>query len=404
MTEVAGHSQIKGPVDQSSAIAFRVIYLNRDFEQYMYFLDKFGTSFQVEYFDTKLGVMDALEDYYPADVLMAHENALGWELLKEIRKSGKFGNIPFIILADSVTRGKIKEARLHKADDIFDAKFKTGDLVTRLHYFNNRQWMNAEKAARKISLKGAKTPFWKRAIDVIATGGALLLLSPVFLLVALLIRLDSKGPVLYRSKRVGSGFKIFNLLKFRTMRTDADKMMSTMAALNMYNKVAEENEGEEQLLCEQCQRGDFCNRRLFLDGKEICESVYQAQKEKKAAFMKFQNDPRITRIGGFLRNSSLDELPQLVNIFRGDMSLVGNRPLPLYEAEKLTTDDKIMRFAGPAGLTGLWQVTKRGKGKADMSEEERAQLDVTYAKEFSFMLDMKIILKTFPALFQSENV
>ena len=404
MTEVAGHSQIKGPVDQSSAIAFRVIYLNRDFEQYMYFLDKFGTSFQVEYFDTKLGVMDALDDYYPADVLMAHENALGWDLLKEIRKSGKFGNIPFIILADSVTRGKIKEARLHKADDIFDAKFKTGDLVTRLHYFNNRQWMNAEKAARKISLKGAKTPLWKRAIDVIATGGALFLLSPVFLLVALLIRLDSKGPVLYRSKRVGSGFKIFNLLKFRTMRTDADKMMSTMAALNMYNKVAEENEGEEQLLCEQCQRGDFCNRRLFLDGKEICESVYQAQKEKKAAFMKFQNDPRITRIGGFLRNSSLDELPQLVNIFRGDMSLVGNRPLPLYEAEKLTTDDKIMRFAGPAGLTGLWQVTKRGKGKADMSEEERAQLDVTYAKEFSFMLDMKIILKTFPALFQSENV
>ena len=161
---------------------------------------------------------------------------------------------------------------------------------------------------------------------------------------------------------------------------------------------------ENANFCEECRNGGFCNRRLFLDGKEICEKVFQNQKEQKAAFMKFQNDPRITRIGKFLRNSSLDELPQLLNILKGDMSLVGNRPLPLYEAEKMTTDDKILRFAGPAGLTGLWQVTKRGKGKEDMSEDERAQLDITYAKNFSFKMDMEIILKTFPALLQSENV
>lgn len=143
---------------------------------------------------------------------------------------------------------------------------------------------------------------------------------------------------------------------------------------------------------------------LYLDNEHVCEKVYLQRKHNKAAFMKFGNDPRITRIGGFLRNTSIDELPQLINIFRGDMSLVGNRPLPLYEAEKLTSDEYILRFAGPAGLTGLWQVTKRGKGKQDMSEEERMQLDIEYARNFSFAMDMKIIFKTFPALFQSENV
>jgi lipopolysaccharide/colanic/teichoic acid biosynthesis glycosyltransferase len=223
--------------------------------------------------------------------------------------------------------------------------------------------------------------------------------------VALLIKLDSKGPVFYSSKRVGSGYKIFDLYKFRTMRTDADQLIRKMAALSMYNKAPDTvQQIETNGLCEDCATGNHCKSMLFHDGKEICEKLHHFQKDQKAAFMKFQNDPRITRFGQFLRNSSLDELPQLFNILKGDMSLVGNRPLPLYEAEKMTTDDKILRFAGPAGLTGLWQVTKRGKGKADMSEEERTQLDVTYAKEFSFKMDMTIILKTFPALLQSENV
>jgi lipopolysaccharide/colanic/teichoic acid biosynthesis glycosyltransferase len=88
----------------------------------------------------------------------------------------------------------------------------------------------------------------------------------------------------------------------------------------------------------------------------------------------------------------------------GDMSLIGNRPLPLYEAEKLTTDKYIERFAGPGGLTGLWQVTKRGKGKKEMTEEERIELDIEYARNFSFKYDMKIFFMTFPALLQSENV
>ena len=119
-------------------------------------------------------------------------------------------------------------------------------------------------------------------------------------------------------------------------------------------------------------------------------------------FFKIKDDPRITRFGEFLRNTSLDEIPQLFNVLRGDMSLVGNRPLPLYEAEKLTCDQIAWRFLAPAGITGLWQITKRGK--ENMSPEERIALDMEYAMNNSFWLDMKILLSTFPALLQKEKV
>ncbi|MGY0037958.1 sugar transferase [Pedobacter sp. NJ-S-72] len=118
--------------------------------------------------------------------------------------------------------------------------------------------------------------------------------------------------------------------------------------------------------------------------------------------MKIKNDPRITKLGNFLRNSSLDELPQLLNVLKGDMSLVGNRPLPLYEAEMLTSNEWSMRFLGPSGLTGLWQISKRGKG--EMSDTERKKLDNFYARNYSIWFDIKIILGTFPALFQKEKV
>jgi len=125
--------------------------------------------------------------------------------------------------------------------------------------------------------------------------------------------------------------------------------------------------------------------------------------KKENAFVKFEKDPRITKVGRFIRKYSIDELPQFVNILKGDMSVVGNRPLPLYEAELLTNDEYIDRFLAPAGLTGLWQVSKRG-GAGEMSAEERKLIDIKYANEFSFWLDIKIIFKTFTAFIQKENV
>ena len=117
--------------------------------------------------------------------------------------------------------------------------------------------------------------------------------------------------------------------------------------------------------------------------------------------MKLRKDPRITRIGRFLRMTSLDELPQLFNVLRGEMSIVGNRPLPLYEAELMTRDEWAMRFFAPAGLTGLWQTI--GVHKDKLTTEERVKIDIEYAEKFSFLLDIKILFRTLPAMLQKEE-
>jgi lipopolysaccharide/colanic/teichoic acid biosynthesis glycosyltransferase len=201
----------------------------------------------------------------------------------------------------------------------------------------------------------------KRSLDILAASIGLLLLSPLMLLIAILIRLESKGPIFYAAKRAGKNYRIFKFYKFRTMIPDADKQLNKIKHLNQYN----ENSGGP-------------------------------------VFYKVSNDPRVTRLGSFLRNSSLDELPQLLNVLVGDMSLVGNRPLPLYEATSLTTDDWAERFLAPAGITGLWQVSKRGK--KEMSVQERIDLDIKYAHERSFRYDMWLIVNTPRALVQKDNV
>jgi lipopolysaccharide/colanic/teichoic acid biosynthesis glycosyltransferase len=122
---------------------------------------------------------------------------------------------------------------------------------------------------------------------------------------------------------------------------------------------------------------------------------------RASAFVKIKNDPRVSQVGKFLRKTSIDELPQLFNVLMGHMSIVGNRPLPLYEAEKLLANDYISRFDAPAGITGLWQVIK--KEKPDLSEQDRIDLDIKYSKEVSFLNDLWIILKTPAALLQNQN-
>lgn len=286
-------------------------------------------------------------------------------------------------------------------DDIVDRHTSQEALVTRLQYLllQGKSVHQAQPGKRK----SVGMPLAKRTFDVLAAGGALLLLSPVLLLVALLIKLDSPGPVFYVSKRVGSGYKVFNFLKFRTMKVGADKELKNLDHLNQYAEGERYQPHDLHQCCDCAALGHACSPLLVVDDREICEAQHLRMKsEGSSSFVKLANDPRVTRLGRFLRNTSIDELPQLWNIFRGDMSVVGNRPLPLYEAEQLTTDEWSQRFLAPAGLTGLWQVKKRGK--ADMSEEERKQLDNEYARTYSFWSDMKLILGTIPALLQKADV
>lgn len=245
-------------------------------------------------------------------------------------------------------------------------------------------------------------PRGKRLFDMVFAGLCLLFLLPLFAIVALLIKLESGGPVFYYSYRVGTGYRIFKFWKFRSMRPDADQLLAGMKNLNQYQASAAPAAHHAYT---SCTCGSECRGKLIdKQGQLVCETTYRQRRKTSdgATFMKIVNDPRITRIGGFLRNTSIDELPQLFNVLLGDMSIIGNRPLPLYEAEKLTSDQFAGRFLAPAGITGLWQVSKRGKG--GVSEEERKALDVDYARNYSVATDLRILLLTIPALFQQENV
>jgi lipopolysaccharide/colanic/teichoic acid biosynthesis glycosyltransferase len=245
-------------------------------------------------------------------------------------------------------------------------------------------------------------PAWKRGFDILFATLALLALSPLLLLVALLIRLESKGPVIYASKRVGMNYQIFNFLKFRSMYVDADKRLKEFNQLNQYLKEETVEGGDGQAPAQDSLPKN--QTMLVSDEDFIPEHIYirQRTKEKRNSFVKLENDPRITRTGRFIRKYSIDELPQLINVLRGEMSVIGNRPLPLYEAELLTNDENIDRFMAPAGLTGLWQVEKQ-RNTGSPSAEERKQLDCQYAQEFGFCMDMKILARTFTAFIQKEN-
>ena len=238
-----------------------------------------------------------------------------------------------------------------------------------------------------------RMPLWKRAFDIAASLSAILLLSPLLIAVAVAVRLDSPGPVIYKSKRVGSNYRIFDFLKFRSMRSDADRRLKELEDLNQYASApAAEDDAKMVLDDEEIRKllADTENGMLYADDFVIPEEAHQHQleTEQENAFVKIENDPRITRLGRFLR---------------GDMSVVGNRPLPLYEAERLTSDEYIERFMCPSGLTGLWQVEKRGQA-GKLSPEQRKQLDIEYARRMSPWFDLKIILRTFTAFIQKENV
>lgn len=281
-----------------------------------------------------------------------------FNLVEQLKQNWLSRNIVIVFLLTEKDINITQRAFEMRVSDCYHPDFDFADVKLRMQFLYTYKILHSKlKNLPNEPLEQYKIPLSKRLFDLSLSITALVFLSPLLLVVAILIKLDSKGPVFYASKRVGSGYQIFNFYKFRSMRANADKEIETLKKDNQY--------------------GD-------------------------SAFFKIQNDPRVTKLGSFLRNSSLDELPQLFNVLIGNMSIVGNRPLPLYEAEQLTTDEWSTRFLGPAGITGLWQITKRGK--KDMSDRERKKFDNFYTKKFTIWLDLKIIFMTIPALFQKEKV
>ena len=337
----------------------------------------------------------------------------------------KCKNLYIILLTHQLTLDDRKMYQKCGINDTIDANASITEMNKKIQFISDRESMLFDEAPSKHRILRFKIPLWKRLFDIVFSLLAIIILSPVFLLTAIAIRLESKGPIIFKSKRVGTNYTIFNFLKFRSMYADAEQRLKEVAkeAGNQYAEKSEEKKEEDRQAVITAPLGNEAEMMMMDSGMEsdmmisddevmlvgddyvVSETDFNKEKEEENnnAFVKIENDPRITKVGRFIRKYSIDELPQLFNILKGDMSIVGNRPLPLYEAEKLTVDSSIDRFMAPAGLTGLWQVEERGKGGL-MSAEERKQLDITYGQTYNFMLDMKIIFRTLTAFIQKDNV
>jgi lipopolysaccharide/colanic/teichoic acid biosynthesis glycosyltransferase len=201
--------------------------------------------------------------------------------------------------------------------------------------------------------------FIKRLIDVMASLLVILVGFPFFLAVITLIKLTSKGPVFFSQQRIGERGEVFTLFKFRTMRQGADDSIHR----------------------------EFT--RSFIEGRMSNSSL----DEKAPSVYKLTNDPRVTSIGNFLRKTSLDELPQFINILRGEMTIVGPRPPLQYELEYYEEWHKLRLEVKP-GLTGLWQVS----GRSSVPFNEMVKLDLYYIEHWTLLLDLKIMLRTIPVM------
>lgn len=336
-----------------------------------------------------------------------------------LKKKNK--SIYIILLTHALTTEDRKQYQKCGINDTLEAGASITEFNKKISFIADREASFFDEEQPKFRMLKFKIPVWKRVFDIVFSLIAIILLSPIFILTAIAIRLESKGPVIFKSKRVGTNYTIFNFLKFRSMYIDAEERLQEVAK-EVGNQYAEKKAPEEEhtitaplgmeaemMMMDMGMSSDMMisDDEVMLVGDDyvVAESDYAKEKKEEIdnAFVKIENDPRITKVGKFIRKTSIDELPQLFNILKGDMSIVGNRPLPLYEAEKLTVDKSIDRFMAPAGLTGLWQVEERGKGGM-MSAEERKQLDILYGQTYNFMLDMKIIFRTLFAFVQKKNV
>ena len=338
----------------------------------------------------------------------------GLFLFDWLRERTIFDSTAFILLTQEFNLDLFKLAFKKRVDDFFVVNPELSDsLITRLKFLVNYKKKSIDTKQPTYKSEVYKMPFSKRLFDIFVAGSVLLVASPFLLLIIIAIRLESKGKVYYIAKRVGR--KTFDFYKLRSMRTGSDELLKKLAKEKNQYKSNEEEINFQDIPCPRCAalpEGEHCSPLMYIDTHQICDYWHNHQLKEAAknssTFVKIVDDPRVTKVGKFIRNTSIDELPQLINVLKGDMSIVGNRPLPVYEAEVLTADTASKRFLAPAGITGLWQVELRGKG-GDMSEDERKRLDNEYADHFkdgnfSFWYDIKLILRTIPALFQKSSV
>jgi exopolysaccharide biosynthesis polyprenyl glycosylphosphotransferase len=326
----------------------------------------------------------AREAIAPADrVLIVGANSLGQELAREMagryRVVGYVDNGSDLDELDRPLLGPIarleKIVQTHAVDEVVialpaDRREQTSHLLARgfhrqvkvkvvpdleglLSHLPQRLEVGQLGGRPTISFAPkAKVSWLKRAFDLLAGGLGLLAISPFLLAIALAVKLDSPGPVFYRQTRVGKDGRRFRIYKFRSMRPDADRLLEVLRAGN----------------------------------------------EADGPLFKMRRDPRVTRVGAFLRRWSLDELPQLINVVKGEMSLVGPRPPIPAEVDEYESW-QFGRLRAVPGLTGLWQVS----GRSDVSFHDMVRLDLHYIRNWTILLDLEILLRTVPAVLTSRG-
>jgi lipopolysaccharide/colanic/teichoic acid biosynthesis glycosyltransferase len=394
----------------------RILYIGGKSEDLAWYVE--DTNIRLEVSTNGLEARKLIQSKKALDVILCEYNLPGNNglyLYDEFRKEPSLSKTPFILLVDEHSDKVFKTAFSKGVNDYFvHGSTPPEQILLRANQLKNNSKKDLSAKTTPEKKVTYKFPLSKRIFDIVVASSILLVLSPILLLIILAIRLESKGKVYYIAKRVGN--RTFDFYKLRSMREGSDKLLKQLAAeKNQYNKPEETGKVKKVASCPRCAKlpaGEYCSTVKYHEGQKICDYWYTQLKlqeqNESSSFIKIVDDPRITRVGKFIRNTSIDELPQLINVIKGDMSLVGNRPLPVYEAELLTQDQMSKRFLAPAGITGLWQVELRGKG-GDMSEEERISLDNKYADYFtgnnySFWFDIGILLRTVPALFQKSTV
>jgi exopolysaccharide biosynthesis polyprenyl glycosylphosphotransferase len=220
-----------------------------------------------------------------------------------------------------------------------------------------RSYVDELQGVPVVTIQSGPPDSWqlaaKRLLDIVVSTGLLLALTPLLAAVILLIRLDSPGPIFFAQERVGFNKRRFRILKFRTM----------------------------------------------VDGSDHQQQMLEELNEAEGPVFKIKNDPRVTRVGRFLRRFSIDELPQLFNVLKGEMSLVGPRPLPIRDVKRIDVQWHKRRFSIKPGITCLWQVN----GRSNIGFDEWVRLDLDYIDRWSLGLDMKILMKTIPVVFRGSG-
>jgi lipopolysaccharide/colanic/teichoic acid biosynthesis glycosyltransferase len=281
------------------------------------------------------------------------------EKFMQFMQGAGLDQVPVLYVSTHLSQREVDEMiSIHVVDDIVHPIRDIFTIGERMDFVGQVKREDAERrkqGRRRFSVMAALQTVLKRILDIILSSVLILIFAPVMLVIAILIRLDSSGPIFHNAYRAGKGYTIFKFYRFRTTKVGTARLVTSLSQINLF-------------------------------------------RDHGATFLKACDESSVTGIGQWLRRTCLNELPQLFNVWKGDMSMVGNRPLPLNEASQLTNDAFVERFNAPAGITGLWQIHVDGD-----SIRDRVQDDLMYAKQRTLWLDFTILCRTPAAWWRKVN-